>query len=86
MIENILDEKIDTGYRDLAGNIIYVGSTLSDPTFERAFDVQSGVVYIDYAGKLAIKYQSKFNKNGSVSQYLIQKIAAKSLVKNAEEL
>ena len=79
---NILDERIDTGYRDLAGNIIYIGSTLSDPTHERIFDVFPGVVEVDHEGKLIIKYQSKVNKNCIVSRYLNKKVAEKSLVIN----
>ena len=39
-IDNILDEKIDTGYTDLAGNPIYIGSVLSDPTTERISNCQ----------------------------------------------
>ena len=80
MFDNVLDERLDTGYRDIAGNIIYVGSTLSDPSHERAFDVYPGVVYRDYTGKFSINYQAKKNKNGSCSRPLTKKSAAECLV------
>ncbi len=80
MTNNILNEKLDTGYKDIAGNIIYIGSTLSNPSFERAFDVFPGVVYVDYDGKLAINYKSRKNKNGGGTQYLNKSVASKCLV------
>ena len=80
MTENILDERIDTGYRDLAGNIIYVGSTLSNPSHERAFDVYLGTVQIDDDGILYIHYQSKKNKNGVGYQKLTTAVAKNVLV------
>ena len=76
----MLDERIDTGFRDLAGNIIYVGSTLSDPTLERAFDCYPGVVKIDDDGELYVRYLSTKNKNGGAIRCLCNSVASKSLV------
>ena len=79
----MLNERIDTGFRDLAGNIIYVGSTLSDPTFERAFDCYPGIVKIDDDDdddKFYVRYQSMKNKNGGGIRCLCNSVAKKSLV------
>ena len=38
MGNDILNERIDTGYTDSEGNSIFIGSSLSDPVFEKAFD------------------------------------------------
>lgn len=76
----MLDERLDTGYRDLAGNIIYIGSTLSDPTFERAFDCYPGIVKVDEDGKFFVSYKSTKNKNGGGCRYLTNYVAKNSIV------
>ena len=79
-IDNILDERIETVYTDLAGNPIYIGSTLSNPTFERVFDCYPGVVKVDESGRLYISCQSTKNKNGVIIRGLEKSVASKVLV------
>ena len=79
-IDNILDEKIDTGYTDLAGNPIYIGSVLSDPTTERISNCSHGVVEVDDDGRLYISYKSTKNKKGVITRGLENSVVSKVLV------
>lgn len=65
-------KQIDTGYRDLAGKPIFVGSVLSNPSHERCFDVYPGVVKIDADGEFYVSCQSTKNKKGG-SSYSLRK-------------
>ena len=79
MTDNILDERIDTGYRDLAGNTIYIGSRLSNPKHERYFDVHPGIVKVDHDGRLIVYSISRIG-NGCASCALDKHFAADCLV------
>ena len=64
MQTNFIDERIDTGFRDLAGNVIYIGSSISNPTHERIFDGYPGVVKLDEDGRLRVYHKSTKNDHG----------------------
>ena len=83
--DNILDEKIDTGFRDLAGNIIYIGSIISNPIHERIFDGYPGVVKLDEDGRLRVYHKSTKNKQGLSSYELSNRIAKNILVIEVEQ-
>ena len=80
MENDILKERIDTGYTDSEGNSIFIGSSLSDSLFEKAFDCYPGIVKVDEDGKLFVSYKSTKNKNGGGCRYLTNSVAKKSIV------
>ena len=80
MENDILKERIDTGYTDSAGNSIFIGSSLSDSVFEKAFDCHPGIVKVDEEGRLFVSYKSTKNKNGGGVRYLTNSVAKKSIV------
>lgn len=79
MENDILKERIDTGYKDSVGNSIFIGSTLSDSLFEKAFDCYPGIVKVDEEGRLFVSYKSTKNKNGGGCRYLTNSVAKNPL-------
>lgn len=74
------NRKIDTGFTDIANKPIFVGSTVSNPSHERIFDVFPGIVKIDSDGDFYVSCQSTINKNGGSVYSLTKSSASKILV------